>query len=167
MPSGAVHPALRNHRDRQRKLALQKPCLSQLKHRHPYPAACPGGCTGTSHARRSVAREGTSRRALPWLAATIGLGLVFLAGQWTAWQQLAMQGVFFRSSQSSHFFYLITGVHAFHLFLGIAALIAAFVGLYVSRQLENRQIIVDCAGWYWHAMGLLWIFLFVLLVFFQ
>lgn len=108
-----------------------------------------------------------TRRALPWLTATIGLGLLFLAGQWTAWKQLAMQGVFFRSSQSSHFFYLITGVHAFHLFLGIAALITAFVGLYVSRQLENRQIIVDCAGWYWHAMGLLWIFLFTLLVFFQ
>jgi cytochrome c oxidase subunit 3 len=108
-----------------------------------------------------------TRRALPWLSATIALGLLFLAGQWEAWRQLAVQGVFFKTSQSSHFFYLITGVHAFHLFLGIAGLVAAFTGLYVSRQLETRQIIVDCAGWYWHAMGLLWLFLFALLVFFQ
>jgi len=108
-----------------------------------------------------------TRRAIPWLSATIALGLLFLAGQWTAWKQLALQGVFFKTSQSSHFFYLITGVHAFHLFLGIAGLIAAFVGLYVSRQLENRQILVDCAAWYWHTMGILWIFLFTLLVFFQ
>lgn len=108
-----------------------------------------------------------TRRAIPWLIATIALGFLFLAGQWVAWKQLALQGVFFKTSQSSHFFYLITGVHAFHLFLGIAGLIAAFIGLYVSRQLENRQILVDCAAWYWHTMGILWIFLFILLVFFQ
>jgi cytochrome c oxidase subunit 3 len=108
-----------------------------------------------------------TRRALPWLSATIALGLLFLIGQWIAWRQLAVQHVIFSSSQSSHFFYLITGVHAVHLFLGIAVLIAAFIGLYVSRQLETRQILVDGAAWYWHAMGLLWLFLFILLAFFQ
>ena len=70
-----------------------------------------------------------TRRALPWLSVTIGLGLLFLAGQWTAWHQLAVENVFFRTNQSSHFFYLITGVHAVHLFLGISALIAAFIAL--------------------------------------
>jgi cytochrome c oxidase subunit III len=108
-----------------------------------------------------------TRRAIPWLAGTIALGLVFLAGQYIAWRDLAAQHIFFRTNQSSHFFYLITGVHAVHLFLGIAALIAAFTGLYVSRQLEIRQIMVDAAAWYWHAMGLLWLFLFTLLMFFQ
>jgi cytochrome c oxidase subunit 3 len=108
-----------------------------------------------------------TRRALPWLSATIALGLLFLVGQWIAWRQLAIQHIIFSSSQSSHFFYLITGVHAVHLFLGIAVLIAAFTGLYVSRQLETRQILVDGAAWYWHAMGLLWLFLFILLAFFQ
>src|SRR5207302_7554376 len=49
-------PSLRNHRNRQRELALQTPRLSATP-------ACPGGQTGTSHARRSVAREGTARRA--------------------------------------------------------------------------------------------------------
>jgi cytochrome c oxidase subunit 3 len=108
-----------------------------------------------------------TRGALPWLSATVALGLLFLAGQWTAWRQLASEHVFFRTNQSSHFFYLITGVHAFHLFLGIAALIAAFIGLYASRQLETRQILVDGVAWYWHAMGLLWLFLFALLAYFQ
>jgi cytochrome c oxidase subunit 3 len=109
----------------------------------------------------------STHRTLPWLTATILLGLAFLAGQWAAWRQLAVRHIFFRTNQSSHFFYLITGVHAFHLFLGIAALLAAFIGLYVSRQLETRQILVDSAAWYWHAMGTLWIFLFALLAFFQ
>lgn len=109
----------------------------------------------------------TSSRAMPWLSSTVFLGLVFLAGQWLAWQQLAVQHVFFRTNPSSHFFFLITGVHAIHLFLGIAGLIAALAGLYVSRQMETRQILVDCSAWYWHSMGLFWIFLFILLAFFQ
>src|SRR5580658_4907137 len=34
----------------------------------------------------------TSRRALPWLVATLALGLLFLTGQMAAWHQLAVQG---------------------------------------------------------------------------
>jgi cytochrome c oxidase subunit 3 len=108
-----------------------------------------------------------TRRALPWLAVTMALGLLFLAGQWTAWKQLALEHVFFRSNPSSHFFFLITYTHAAHLFLGIAGLGAALIGLSASKQLENRQILVDCTAWYWHAMGTFWMFLFVLLAFFQ
>jgi cytochrome c oxidase subunit 3 len=109
----------------------------------------------------------TARRAMPWLAATVGLGLLFLAGQWLAWYQLALQHVFFRSNPSSHFFFLITGVHGVHLFLGVTALIASLVGLRYAKQVEDRQILVDCSVWYWHSMGLFWMFLFLLLAFFQ
>jgi cytochrome c oxidase subunit III len=109
----------------------------------------------------------TSRRAIPWLAATISLGILFLAGQTVAWRQLALQHVIFASSQSAHFFYLITYTHAIHLFLGLGFLVAALYGLYASRQMENRQILVDCSAWYWHSMGLFWLFLFSLLAFFQ
>jgi cytochrome c oxidase subunit 3 len=109
----------------------------------------------------------TSQRAMPWLAVTILLGAVFLLGQTIAWKQLTLQHVLFDSSRSSHFFYLITYTHAIHLFLGLGFLVAALYGLYASRQLENRQILVDCAAWYWHSMGLFWIFLFVFLVFCQ
>jgi len=109
----------------------------------------------------------TSNSAMPWLAATTAFGLLFLAGQWLAWHQLAIQHVFFRSNPSSHFFFLITGIHAIHLFLGIGGLIAASISLYSSKQIETRQIFVDCAAWYWHSMGIFWVFLFILLAFFQ
>jgi cytochrome c oxidase subunit 3 len=107
------------------------------------------------------------RRAAPWLIATIVLGSLFLIGQWIAWQQLAQQGFFFTSNPNSHFFYLVTGTHGIHLLLGIAALIFALVAMFRFKRVEMRQIAVDCTAWYWHAMGLFWIFLFVLLVFFQ
>ena len=110
----------------------------------------------------------TSRRAMPWLAATIVLGMLFVAGQLVAWHQLAVERVhFYSNSPSAHSFFLITGIHGLHLLVGVAALIAAFVGLFVSKQLEMRQILVDLSAWYWHSMGALWLVLFALLRFCQ
>ena len=109
----------------------------------------------------------TSKRAMPWLLATLVLGCLFIAGQIVAWRQLAVQHVSLSSSPSSHSFFLITGVHGAHLLLGVLAIFAAVLALVFSRVIENRQIIVDCAAWYWHSMGALWIGLFALLVFFQ
>ncbi|HEY3990259.1 MAG TPA: cytochrome c oxidase subunit 3 [Acidobacteriaceae bacterium] len=108
-----------------------------------------------------------ARRAAPWLAATVALGIAFLVGQWMAWKDLASQGFFFASNPSSHFFYLITGAHGAHLILGVLALVAALAALSLLHRMELRQIFVDCTAWYWHSMGIFWVFLFSLLVFFQ
>ena len=107
------------------------------------------------------------RRAAPWLIATILLGGLFLAGQWIAWQQLAQQQLFFATDPNSHFFYLVTGTHAVHLFLGLGALVFALVAMFRFKRVELRQIAVDCTAWYWHAMTLFWLFLFVLIAYFQ
>ena len=104
-----------------------------------------------------------SRRALPWLLATLVLGIAFVAGQLNAWDQLSMQSAPYRST-STGLFYIITGAHALHLVAGIVGLIVAIRGLYTFKSIENRQIMVDCAAWYWHSMGVLWIALFALLL---
>jgi cytochrome c oxidase subunit 3 len=46
-------------------------------------------------------------------------------------------------------------------------MVGAFWALYAAKRLEIRQIAVDCSAWYWHTMGLFWIFLFGMLVYFQ
>lgn len=107
------------------------------------------------------------KRATPWLIATMVLGGLFLAGQFIAWQQLASQGLFFGTNPNSHFFYLITGAHAVHLVLGVVALVAAFSAMFLLKKVLWRQIVIDCTAWYWHTMGIFWIFLFVLLVYGQ
>lgn len=106
----------------------------------------------------------TRKRVLPWLIASILFGGLFLWGQYIAWKQLAMQQIFFAGNPSSRFFYLITGIHGIHLLLGLMLLIAAVVGMKTVRMIESRQILIDCAAWYWHSMGALWLFLFGLLV---
>lgn len=104
-------------------------------------------------------------RTLPWLIGTLALGLLFLAGQWTAWRQLTSQGFAFDrwATPAIYFFYIITGMHALHLLVGILALAISLVGLGLLRKVEYRQIAVDCMSWYWHAMGLAWVLLFGLL----
>jgi len=109
------------------------------------------------------------RRTLPWLAATCCLGTLFLTGQWIAWEQLTAQGFAFNrwSTPASYFFYVITGLHAAHLILGVAALLGCLGMLGWLNRIEFRQIAVDCVAWYWHAMSLAWLLLLGVLAFGQ
>jgi len=104
-------------------------------------------------------------RTLPWLAATLALGSLFVAGQWTAWRQLTKQGFSFDhdATPASNFFYIITGFHALHLLAGILGLAVSLVCLRLLRKIEYRQIAVDSLSWCWHAMGFAWILLFLVL----
>lgn len=108
------------------------------------------------------------KRATPWLVATLILGLVFLAGQWLACRQLTAQGFHFASADpSSHFFYLITGIHGLHLAVGICAVIFVMVAMFTLHKVELRQVAVDSVAWYWHTITAFWVCLFLLLEFFQ
>lgn len=100
-------------------------------------------------------------RALPWLGATLALGAMFLGGQWIAWRQLTAQGFAFdqNATPASYFFYLITGLHAAHLLLGVLALVVCLCALGWLKRVEFRQIAVDATAWYWHTMSLAWLLL--------
>jgi len=109
------------------------------------------------------------RRTLPWIGATLALGLMFLAGQVIAWRQLTAQGFAFNrwATPASYFFYLITGLHAAHLALGVLALVSCLVALSHFKRVESRQIAVDATAWFWHTMTLAWLILFAVLLFGQ
>lgn len=108
----------------------------------------------------------STRAARPWLIVTTLLGLLFLAGQITAWRQIMPRQMIY-ASQSRQSFYLLTGAHAVHIVIGIVGLLCCIFLAPVLRRVELRQVLVDCTSWYWHAMGIFWIALFVLLEFFQ
>lgn len=109
------------------------------------------------------------RRTLPWLGATLALGLMFLVGQVVAWRQLTAQGFAFTrgATPASYFFYIITGLHAAHLIVGVFALIFCLSALSLLKRVESRQIAVDATAWFWHTMGVAWLILFAVLIFGQ
>jgi len=107
------------------------------------------------------------KRSAPWLTLTVILGGGFLAGQLLAWEQLRAAGVFVATNPSSSFFYILTASHALHLAGGMLALLYAASLSIFSRKLEREVVVVDVTSWYWHFMGLLWIYIFLLLRFAQ
>ena len=118
-------------------------------------------------ARRRVAafaRGLQPRRAVPltWLYLTLGLGLVFVAGQYAAWMQLKAQGLYLATNPSSSFFYVLTAMHALHVLGGLGGLLLVISRL--TRRIPTlRRSTLDTASYYWHFMDVLWLYLLFLL----
>jgi len=100
--------------------------------------------------------------SLLWLWATLGLGLLFVAGQFVAWEQLRAQGVYLATNPSSSFFYLFTVLHAIHVIGGLAGF--ALVLYRFRKPLPTLRIsTLSTVSYYWHYMSALWIYLLLLL----
>lgn len=102
---------------------------------------------------------------LPWLSMTAVLGLAFLSGQWLVWRELAARGFYVATSPSSSFFYVLTGLHAVHLFGGILALFIAAGAFLFRLHHDTRAVVSDATAWYWHFLTFLWVYLLCLLEF--
>jgi cytochrome c oxidase subunit 3 len=112
-------------------------------------------------ARRNL-REGALAIFKRWWMVTTALGILFVAGQWVAWRNLAAQGVFLATNPSSSFFYVLTALHALHLMGGIIFLFVVALRSW-RRSRITRSTAAGLAAIYWHFMDGLWLFLFALL----
>jgi cytochrome c oxidase subunit III len=120
------------------------------------------GSSVTIQVARRHLRERDTAAFQRWWTLTTSLGILFLAGQFIAWRQLASQGVFLVTNPSSSFFYVLTAAHGLHLLGGIVAL------FWVSHRNWRRSRIsqataTDVTSIYWHFMDGLWVFLLALL----
>ncbi len=94
------------------------------------------------------------------LRPVIALGMAFLLGQAYGWYQLLNQGLTFRDGgQIASFLYILTGLHALHLLVGLGLL--AYVGLTKSPQ---RRKYLEVSVYFWHFLGVLWVYLLCLLL---
>jgi cytochrome c oxidase subunit 3 len=95
-----------------------------------------------------------------WLYVTLSLGLIFVIGQYAAWLQLRAEGLYLATNPNSSFFYLLTAIHAVHVIGGLTGL------TYVLRKLSRitlKRSTLDSFSYYWHFMGILWVYLLLLL----
>jgi cytochrome c oxidase subunit 3 len=95
-----------------------------------------------------------------WLYVALGLGFLFVAGQFTAWWQLRAKGLYLATNPNSSFFYVLTVAHAVHIFGGLGGLTR------VISKLNNstlRKSTLDSTSHYWHFMDGLWVYLLWLL----
>ena len=106
---------------------------------------------------RSGKRSGFNR----WWTAGTAFGVLFLAGQWLAWQQLREAGLYMASNISSAFFYILTAVHAAHLIGALVALIYVDVGALRFRLGPSKRTAIDISAVFWHFLDVLWVLLMV------
>lgn len=120
---------------------------------------------------QSAINVGKQEKAKTWLLATTAFGGMFIASQILVWFELVRRGVYLQSNPYAGFFYLLTAVHAGHVFAGIAALgyIVLRTWHKTSSDMEmiKRRQIANSVGWFWHFMDGLWIVLFLMLGFWK
>ena len=124
------------------------------------------GSVSIEIARRKL-KQSLSGAYSKYLLLTLLLGLGFLVSQLFAWRQLAAQGIYISTHPHSSFFYVLTGTHAVHIMGGLLALVfvwrRSLRPLDEARLIAKRQAAADAISIYWHFMGALWIYLFLLL----
>ncbi len=116
-------------------------------------------------ARRLLAPPSAGLRGFRgWWGLTTALGVAFLVGQLIAWRQLAAAGIYLATNPSSSFFYLITTAHGIHLLGGLVALSVVGFRSWPAEARVNHGTAVTVSAIYWHFLGALWVFLFLLLL---
>ncbi len=106
--------------------------------------------------------ESSRASATLWLNVTMLLGIVFVVGQYMAWLKLRSQGLYLPTNPNSSFFYVFTAVHAVHVIGGLGGLTRVMVKFRSSTH-PLRRSTIDATSYYWHFMGMLWIYLLFVL----
>jgi cytochrome c oxidase subunit 3 len=98
------------------------------------------------------------------LLLTIVLGSLFLANQADEWKNLFFEGFWFNTAgiMGSSFF-VLTGFHGMHVFIGVLLLISTLVRALLGKVTPLRHGFLECVGLYWHFVDVVWIFLFTIL----
>jgi cytochrome c oxidase subunit 3 len=116
-------------------------------------------CSGTTvtwahHALLNDDRAGL----IKGLWVTIGLGLIFSAVQM---YEYAVAPFPFAGLNYSSAFYMATGFHGFHVFVGTIFLIVCLIRAYKGHFTPKQHFGFEAAAWYWHFVDVVWLFLFI------
>lgn len=110
-----------------------------------------------------------------FLVVTALLGLTFLGVKAFEYAHEIHEGLFpgshFRFAEADptrarmffYLYFLMTGVHALHVTIGIVVLGVFALRALLTRNLKRMTTAVDLLGLYWHFVDIVWVFLFPLI----
>ncbi len=117
------------------------------------------GSGATMHYAMEAIRHANTRRFTAFTVATIILGLMFLSGQAYEYTHLhdTWAGNLFGAS-----FFTLTGMHGFHVFVGVIFLITVLIQTLRGTYTPHRHFGLTAATLYWHFVDVIWVALFFL-----
>jgi cytochrome c oxidase subunit 3 len=114
-------------------------------------------------------QRGERRRAMLGVAGTILLGAVFLVNKAFEWTAEIHHGNYPGSPHLATLppgeqvffglYYTMTGLHGLHVLVGISVLTVMLVLLKRDRISQDRFVLLENGGLYWHLVDVVWIFL--------
>jgi cytochrome c oxidase subunit III len=102
-------------------------------------------------------RRGDTGKLRMWTAITLGLGILFLAGQLYDYSTLGFgiaDGVF------GTVFYTLTGFHGAHVFGGVVGLTIVLARALRGQFSARNHVAVEAVSMYWHFVDVVWIGVF-------
>jgi nitric oxide reductase NorE protein len=108
-----------------------------------------------------AATAGDPLRAIRMIYVGGGFGVAFILIKAYEWTTEVRHGFTMPSSDFFMFYFMLTGVHLFHVALGL--LILGIVVRELRNPRKRRTSMVESGGIYWHMVDLLWIVIFGLL----
>lgn len=94
-------------------------------------------------------------RGLKW---TVILGVIFLGFQVYEYGHVAFG---FTDGIYASTFYMATGFHGFHVFVGTVFLYICYLRAKKGHFTPEKHFGFEAAAWYWHFVDVVWLFLFV------
>jgi cytochrome c oxidase subunit 3 len=101
--------------------------------------------------------EGKQKDAVKALGITVGLGIAFLCFQIYEYGHAAFG---FTDGIYPSTFFMATGFHGFHVFVGTIFLIVCWARAARGHFTPDRHFGFEAAAWYWHFVDVVWLFLF-------
>jgi cytochrome c oxidase subunit III len=96
-----------------------------------------------------------------WFGVTAAMGAIFLMGQVYEYSNLEFG---LKTNLYASSFYVLTGFHGLHVFLGLCLILAVLWRARSSTHYsEAHHFGVEAAELYWHFVDVVWIILFILL----
>ena len=101
---------------------------------------------------------GDKEEAIRGLLATLFLAVLFTAVQVFEYLESSFT---ISDSVYGSCFYMTTGFHGFHVFIGTCFLFICTVRLVYNHFTKEHHFGFEAAAWYWHFVDVVWLFLFV------
>ncbi|MEP1488142.1 MAG: cytochrome c oxidase subunit 3 [Algibacter sp.] len=103
-----------------------------------------------------------------WLLTTLVLGVVFVIGQFSGFQQIIDAGYNFTGPTSNvtmSYIYLIALVHILHVIVGLICLLVVIYNHFKQKYSSSKMLGLELAATFWHFIDILWVYLFLFLYF--
>ena len=112
--------------------------------------------------RAEVSMEhGDRRNFILFTALTLAMGVLFVAGVLgVEWPSAITEGVTPSTNAAGAIFFMMTGMHAFHVITGIIFLVIILRNGMRGKCSEEKHWGVEAATVYWHFVDVVWIFFY-------